>query len=52
MFQENAVFTHPGATDDFELCVPLLEVKPGEVLAIVGRVGSGEWSLKLTLSFC
>jgi ABC-type transport system involved in cytochrome bd biosynthesis fused ATPase/permease subunit len=29
-------------TEEFKLSVPKFEVKPGEVCAIVGRVGSGE----------
>lgn len=33
---------HYGKPDEFTLTVPEFEVKPGEVVAIVGRVGSGE----------
>lgn len=40
--QENAVLSYPGSKEDFRLQLPRFEVKPGEVAAIVGRVGSGE----------
>lgn len=33
---------YPSTKEDFKLMLPVLEVKPGEVLAIVGRVGAGE----------
>jgi ABC-type bacteriocin/lantibiotic exporter with double-glycine peptidase domain len=33
---------HYGKPEEFTLTVPEFEVKPGEVVAIVGRVGSGE----------
>jgi len=33
---------HPSAPEDFKLVIPKLEVKPGQVCAIVGRVGGGE----------
>ncbi len=38
--------THHSHSDDFKLQVPNFEVKPGEVCAIVGRVGSGECCCK------
>ncbi len=41
--QENAVLSYPGSKEDFRLQLPRFEVKPGEVAAVVGRVGSGEW---------
>ncbi|KAF5825528.1 hypothetical protein DUNSADRAFT_8977, partial [Dunaliella salina] len=40
----NAELVHPSAPDDFKLVIPKLEVKQGQVLAIVGRVGGGEFS--------
>jgi ABC-type bacteriocin/lantibiotic exporter with double-glycine peptidase domain len=40
--QEDAVLNHPAAPEDFKLKVPKFRVKPGEVVAIVGRVGCGE----------
>eukprot|EP00967_Tisochrysis_lutea_P044214 scaffold53545_cov16-Tisochrysis_lutea.AAC.2 len=39
----NAELVHPSAPDDFKLVIPKLEVKQGQVLAIVGRVGGGEF---------
>eukprot|EP00798_Chlamydomonas_sp_ICE-L_P026578 gene26578-18344_t len=41
-----AVLTHPGSGDNsFKLKVPKFSVKPGEVVAVVGRVGAGKTSL-------
>lgn len=34
---------HYGNPAEFTLTVPEFEVKPGEVVAVVGRVGSGEY---------
>jgi ABC-type bacteriocin/lantibiotic exporter with double-glycine peptidase domain len=42
--QRNAKFKHHGK-DDFVLNVPEFTVKPGELVAIVGRVGAGKSSL-------
>lgn len=43
---EDAELIHPGGKEDeFRLCVPKFEVNPGEVVAIVGRVGSGKSSV-------
>ncbi|GFR52364.1 hypothetical protein Agub_g14922 [Astrephomene gubernaculifera] len=42
---DNAVLSYPGSKDDFKLQVPRLEVKSGEVVAVVGRVGSGKSSI-------
>jgi len=39
-----AEFTHPGK-DDFILKVPVFECMPGELVAVVGRVGAGKSSL-------
>jgi ABC-type bacteriocin/lantibiotic exporter with double-glycine peptidase domain len=39
--QENSQL-HYGNPEDFTLEVPKFEVNPGEVVAIVGKVGSGE----------
>mmetsp|Transcript_12259 Transcript_12259/g.33459 ORF Transcript_12259/g.33459 Transcript_12259/m.33459 type:complete len:1462 (-) Transcript_12259:707-5092(-) len=41
----NAELVHPSAPDDFKLVIPKLEVKQGQVLAIVGRVGGGKSSV-------
>lgn len=41
VLQENAKL-HYGNPADFTLTVPQFSVKPGEVVAIVGRVGCGE----------
>ncbi len=44
--QENAILTHhKSGADDFKLHIPRFEVKPGEVAAIIGRVGSGKSSV-------
>ena len=43
--QEDAVLVHPSNPKDFTLTVPRFEVKPTEVVAIVGRVGSGKSSI-------
>ncbi|KAG2483865.1 hypothetical protein HYH03_017317 [Edaphochlamys debaryana] len=42
---ENAVLSYPGSKEDFRLNIPKFEVKPGEVVAVVGRVGSGKSSI-------
>lgn len=39
--QDDAVLNHPAAPADFKLRVPKFSVKAGEVVAVVGRVGSG-----------
>ncbi len=39
--QEDAEL-HYGDPNEYKLRVPKFEVNPGEVVAIVGRVGSGE----------
>ncbi len=41
---QNAVFTHRG-NDAFKLRIPEFSVKPGELVAVVGRVGAGKSSL-------
>lgn len=41
VLQENAKL-HYGNPADFTLTVPQFSIKPGEVVAIVGRVGCGE----------
>jgi ABC-type lipoprotein export system ATPase subunit len=43
LLQENAKL-HYGNPADFTLTVPEFSIKPGEVVAIVGRVGCGELS--------
>jgi hypothetical protein len=40
--QENAKL-HYGNPEEFTLTVPQFSIKPGEVVAVVGRVGCGEW---------
>lgn len=40
--QVDAELVHPSAPEEFTLTVPKLEVKPGQVCAIVGKVGGGE----------
>jgi len=42
---KDAVLCHHKSGDDFKLTIPKFEVKPGEVAAIVGRVGSGKSSI-------
>ena len=42
--QRNAKFKHHGK-DDFVLNVPEFSVKPGELVAVAGRVGAGKSSL-------
>ena len=41
---KQAVFKHPGDAE-FRLRVPEFSVKPGELVAVVGRVGAGKSSL-------
>ena len=41
---KNAVFSHRG-NDTFKLRIPEFSVKPGELVAVVGRVGAGKSSL-------
>jgi ATP-binding cassette subfamily C (CFTR/MRP) protein 1 len=41
---KNAVFQH-SASDSFKLNIPNFSIQPGELVAIVGRVGSGKSSL-------
>jgi ABC-type bacteriocin/lantibiotic exporter with double-glycine peptidase domain len=36
---------YAGNKEDFKLRIPKFEVKAGEVCAIVGRVGSGEFTV-------
>jgi ABC-type bacteriocin/lantibiotic exporter with double-glycine peptidase domain len=49
--QENAKL-HYGNPADFTLTVPEFSIKPGEVVAIVGRVGCGKqhWNSQLLQS--
>ncbi|KXZ48458.1 hypothetical protein GPECTOR_27g628 [Gonium pectorale] len=42
---DNAVLSYPGSKEDFRLNIPKFEVKSGEVVAVVGRVGSGKSSI-------
>jgi ABC-type multidrug transport system fused ATPase/permease subunit len=42
--QRNAQFKHHGK-DNFTLNVPEFSVRPGELVAVVGRVGAGKSSL-------
>ncbi|GLI63446.1 hypothetical protein VaNZ11_006418 [Volvox africanus] len=42
---ENTVLSYPGSKEDFRLQIPTFEVKSGEVVAVVGRVGSGKSSI-------
>ncbi|EFJ46358.1 ABC transporter [Volvox carteri f. nagariensis] len=42
---ENAVLSYPGSKEDFRLQIPNFSVKSGEVVAVVGRVGSGKSSI-------
>uniref|UniRef100_A0A7S0VCE4 ABC transporter n=2 Tax=Polytomella parva TaxID=51329 RepID=A0A7S0VCE4_9CHLO len=42
---DGATLRHPGAKDDFNLVLPKFASKPGEVVAIVGRVGCGKSSI-------
>lgn len=42
ILQDNVVLSYPGSKEDFRLQIPKFEVKSGEVVAVVGRVGSGE----------
>lgn len=42
--QENAKL-HYGHPEEFTLTVPQFSIKPGEVVAVVGRVGCGEWGV-------
>jgi hypothetical protein len=42
--QRNAKFTHHGK-DDFALNIPEFSCKPGELVAVCGRVGAGKSSL-------
>jgi ATP-binding cassette, subfamily C (CFTR/MRP), member 1 len=44
-FIHNATFTYKMAKDDFSLHIPHFEVKPGEVVGIAGKVGSGKTSV-------
>ncbi len=37
------MLSYPSSKEDFRLNIPAFEVKSGEVVAVVGRVGSGEW---------
>ena len=41
---KNAVFTHH-TNENFKLRIPEFSVKPGELVAVVGRVGAGKTSL-------
>jgi ABC-type multidrug transport system fused ATPase/permease subunit len=43
--QSNAQFVHPGDTTGFTLNVKEFSVRPGELVAIAGRVGAGKSSL-------
>lgn len=40
-----ATLKHTGAENHFELNIPEFSVKPGELVAVVGRVGAGKSSL-------
>ncbi|KAG2422455.1 hypothetical protein HXX76_016025 [Chlamydomonas incerta] len=42
---DNTVLSYPGSKEDFRLNIPTFEVKTGEVVAVVGRVGSGKSSI-------
>ncbi|KAL6759443.1 ABC transporter [Haematococcus lacustris] len=42
---KDAVLSHSSNKEDFRLKIPKFEVRPGEVAAIVGRVGSGKSSV-------
>lgn len=39
--QENAKL-HYGSPEEFTLTVPQFSIKPGDVVAVIGRVGCGE----------
>jgi ATP-binding cassette, subfamily C (CFTR/MRP), member 1 len=43
--QEDASFTYKVSNDNFKLSIPKFEVKPGEVVGIAGKVGSGKSSV-------
>jgi ABC-type protease/lipase transport system fused ATPase/permease subunit len=40
--QTDATFSYPESRDDFKMHIPKFEVRPGEVVGIAGRVGSGK----------
>jgi hypothetical protein len=50
--QDDAVLNHPAAPADFKLRVPKFSVKAGEVVAVVGRVGSGARGHQLCVAPC